>query len=116
VALLGTSGSGKSTLLNLIGGLDHPTSGALRVNGRDLSALTRDELSLHRRHTVSMIFQSFNLVPTMTAAENVSLSLMFAGVPRAERLTRGSPTARMRCMIAAVVGSSRFSDWTLIFT
>lgn len=90
VALLGTSGSGKSTLLNLIGGLDQPTSGSLRVGGKDLSSLSRDELSLHRRHTVGMIFQSFNLVPTMTAAENVSLSLMFAGVPRAERSTRAT--------------------------
>jgi ABC-type lipoprotein export system ATPase subunit len=90
VALLGTSGSGKSTFLNLIGGLDQPTSGSLQVGGRDLAALTRDELSLHRRHTVGMIFQSFNLVPTMTAAENVSLSLMFAGVPRAERLARAT--------------------------
>lgn len=90
VALLGTSGSGKSTLLNLIGGLDQPTSGSLRVGGKDLASLSRDELSLHRRHTVGMIFQSFNLVPTMTAAENVSLSLMFAGVPRAERITRAS--------------------------
>lgn len=90
VALLGTSGSGKSTLLNLVGGLDQPTSGSLRVGGRDLASLSRDELSLHRRHTVGMIFQSFNLVPTMTAAENVSLSLMFAGVPRGERTTRAS--------------------------
>jgi len=90
VALLGTSGSGKSTLLNLVGGLDQPTSGSLSVGGRNLASLTRDELSLHRRHTVGMIFQSFNLVPTMTAAENVSLSLMFAGVPRTERLTRAT--------------------------
>jgi putative ABC transport system ATP-binding protein len=90
VALLGTSGSGKSTLLNLIGGLDQPTSGSLTVRGRDLAGLSRDELSLHRRHTVGMIFQSFNLVPTMTAAENVALSLMFAGVPRAERAARAS--------------------------
>jgi ABC-type lipoprotein export system ATPase subunit len=90
VALLGTSGSGKSTLLNLIGGLDQPTSGSLHVAGKDLAALSRDDLSLHRRHTVGMIFQSFNLVPTMTAAENVSLSLMFAGVPRAERTARAT--------------------------
>jgi putative ABC transport system ATP-binding protein len=90
VALLGTSGSGKSTLLNLVGGLDQPTSGSLTVRGRDLAGLSRDDLSLHRRHTVGMIFQSFNLVPTMTAAENVALSLMFAGVPRAERVARAS--------------------------
>jgi putative ABC transport system ATP-binding protein len=90
VALLGTSGSGKSTLLNLIGGLDQPTSGTLTVRGKDLAGLSRDDLSLHRRHTVGMIFQSFNLVPTMTATENVALSLMFAGVPRAERNTRAA--------------------------
>ena len=90
LALVGTSGSGKSTLLNLIGGLDQPTSGTLDVHGRDLSKLTRDELSLHRRNTVGMIFQSFNLVPSMTASQNVSLALMFAGVPRAERDSRAS--------------------------
>jgi putative ABC transport system ATP-binding protein len=90
VALLGTSGSGKSTLLNLIGGLDQPTSGSLTVRGKDLAGLSRDELSLHRRNTVGMIFQSFNLVPTMTAAENVALSLMFAGVPRTERNARAT--------------------------
>ncbi|HUR21360.1 MAG TPA: ABC transporter ATP-binding protein [Vicinamibacterales bacterium] len=90
VALVGTSGSGKSTLLNLIGGLDQPTSGTLDVQGRDLAKMTRDELSLHRRNTVGMIFQSFNLVPTMTASQNVSLALMFAGVPRADRDSRAS--------------------------
>lgn len=90
VALLGTSGSGKSTLLNLIGGLDRPTSGTLEVGGRDLSRLTRDELAIHRRDTVGMIFQSFNLVATMTAQENVALALMFAGVPRAERDARAT--------------------------
>jgi putative ABC transport system ATP-binding protein len=90
VALLGTSGSGKSTLLNLIGGLDQPTSGSLTVRGKDLAGLSRDDLSLHRRNTVGMIFQSFNLVPTMTATENVALSLMFAGVPRTERNARAT--------------------------
>src|SRR6185436_17085776 len=90
LALVGTSGSGKSTLLNLIGGLDQPTSGTLVVHGQDLAKMTRDELSLHRRNTVGMIFQSFNLVPSMTAAQNVSLALMFAGVPRAERDSRAS--------------------------
>ena len=90
LALVGTSGSGKSTLLNLIGGLDQPTSGTLDVHGRDLAKMTRDELSLHRRHTAGMIFQSFNLVPSMTASQNVSLALMFAGVPLAERDSRAS--------------------------
>ena len=90
LALVGTSGSGKSTLLNLIGGLDQPTSGTLDVHGRNLAKMTRDELSLHRRNTVGMIFQSFNLVPSMTASQNVALALMFAGVPRAERDSRAS--------------------------
>ena len=85
VGLLGTSGSGKSTLLNLIAGLDRPTAGTVAVFGRDLNALSRADLSLHRRKMVGMIFQSFNLIPTMTAAENVALAMMFAGVPRAER-------------------------------
>jgi putative ABC transport system ATP-binding protein len=88
VGLLGTSGSGKSTLLNLIAGLDRPTSGGLRVFGTSLAEMSRDDLSVHRRKNVGMIFQSFNLIPTMTAAENVALAMMFAGVPRAERERR----------------------------
>jgi len=90
VALLGTSGSGKSTLLNLIAGLDRPTEGSLRVFDRDLAQLSSMELSLHRRKNVGIIFQSFNLVATMTAAENVALAMMFAEVPRVERDARAS--------------------------
>lgn len=85
VALLGTSGSGKSTLLNLVAGLDRPTGGSLRIFDQDLAQMSSMELSLHRRHTVGIIFQSFNLVPTMTARENVTLAMMFAGVSHAER-------------------------------
>jgi putative ABC transport system ATP-binding protein len=85
VALLGTSGSGKSTLLNLIAGLDRPTEGSLRIFDRDLAQMSSEELSLHRRRNVGIIFQSFNLVPTMTARENITLAMMFAGVPRSER-------------------------------
>ena len=88
VGLLGTSGSGKSTLLNLIAGLDRPTSGALTVFGQDLAGMTRDQLSLHRRRNVGMIFQAFNLISTMTAIENVALAMMFAGVPRDSRDVR----------------------------
>ena len=90
VALLGTSGSGKSTLLNLVAGLDHPTEGSLRVFDEDLSQMDRKALSLHRRKNVGIIFQSFNLVPSMTALENVTLAMMFAGVARAERDQRAS--------------------------
>ena len=90
VGLLGASGSGKSTLLNLIAGLDHPTEGTLNVFDQDLSKMTREQLSLHRRHNVGIIFQSFNLVSTMTAVENVALAMMFAGVPKAEREKRAT--------------------------
>jgi predicted ABC-type transport system involved in lysophospholipase L1 biosynthesis ATPase subunit len=85
VALLGKSGSGKSTLLNLLGGLDHPTSGELDVAGKSLAALSRRELAEFRRHCVGMIFQSFNLIPSRTALENVELPMIFAGVSRTER-------------------------------
>ena len=90
VALLGTSGSGKSTLLNLIAGLDHASGGSLEVFGQDLARMSRMDLSLHRRRNVGIIFQSFNLVSSMTAAENVALAMMFAGVPRAERDARSA--------------------------
>ena len=85
LALLGTSGSGNSTLLNLIAGLDHATEGTLRIFEQDLAQMSRAELSVHRRKNVGIIFQSFNLVSTMSAAENVALAMMFAGVPRADR-------------------------------
>jgi putative ABC transport system ATP-binding protein len=88
LGLLGTSGSGKSTLLNLIAGLDRPTSGALRVFDHSLASMSREELGMHRRRNVGMIFQSFNLIPTMTALENVALSMMFASVPRSQREQR----------------------------
>ncbi|MBZ5553961.1 MAG: ABC transporter ATP-binding protein [Acidobacteriia bacterium] len=89
VGLLGTSGSGKSTLLNLIAGLDRPTSGALKIFDQQLDQMSREALSQHRRKNVGMIFQSFNLIATMTAFENVTLAMMFSGVPRAERERRG---------------------------
>jgi len=79
IALLGKSGSGKSTLLNLLGGLDRPTSGRVEVAGRDLARLTGSGLARHRLHTVGMIFQSFNLIPSRTALENVELPMVFAG-------------------------------------
>jgi putative ABC transport system ATP-binding protein len=89
IGLLGPSGSGKSTLLNLIAGLDRATDGSLRVFGDDLAQMSSDGLSRHRQRNVGIIFQSFNLVSTMSAAENVVLPMMFAGVPRTERDRRG---------------------------
>ena len=85
VALLGTSGSGKSTLLNLVAGLDRASAGTLRIFGQDLATMTPMQLTEHRRRHVGIIFQSFNLVTAMSAAENVALAMMFAGVPRVER-------------------------------
>jgi predicted ABC-type transport system involved in lysophospholipase L1 biosynthesis ATPase subunit len=85
VALLGKSGSGKSTLLNLLGGLDRPTSGSIHVAGQDLARLSSSQLARHRLTTVGMIFQSFNLIPSRTALENVTLPLLFAGHSPRER-------------------------------
>jgi predicted ABC-type transport system involved in lysophospholipase L1 biosynthesis ATPase subunit len=85
VALLGKSGSGKSTLLNLIGGLDRPSAGAIEVHGRDLGRLNRNQLARHRLETVGMIFQSFNLILSRTALQNVELPMLFAGGRPAER-------------------------------
>jgi ABC-type lipoprotein export system ATPase subunit len=90
LALLGASGSGKSTLLNLMAGLDRPTSGAVHAAGRDLSRLSPLELARYRRDTVGMVFQSFNLLPRMTLAENVELPLRLAEVERSERAARVS--------------------------
>src|SRR5579863_5866251 len=85
VALLGSSGSGKSSVLNLIAGLDRPTSGTVTVQERDLAQLSREELSRYRLHTVGMVFQSFNLIASMTLGENVELPMRFAEVDRGKR-------------------------------
>jgi putative ABC transport system ATP-binding protein len=88
IALKGRSGSGKTTLLNLIGGLDRPTSGVVEVFGRDLSTLGENELALWRRHELGFVFQSFGLLPSLSAYENVDLMLRLVDVPRAERRER----------------------------
>ena len=102
VALLGSSGSGKSSVLNLIAGLDRPSSGSVVVQEKNLAELTREELSRYRLRTVGMVFQSFNLIASMTLAENVELPMRFAEVERGKReslareaLTRVGLQARM---------------------
>lgn len=81
VVVLGPSGAGKSTLLNLLGGLDSPTSGKITVNGRDISTLTSNELADYRAATVGFVFQFYNLIPTLTVLENVSLVKEIADNP-----------------------------------
>jgi len=88
VALVGPSGSGKSTVLNQIGGLDRPTSGQVWINDTELSASGERTLTRHRRQHVGFVFQTFNLLPRLTAEENVALPLMFSGVPQKERRER----------------------------
>lgn len=88
LGVMGPSGSGKSTLLHLLGGLDRPTAGHIWVRGRDLTALDENELAAYRRRDVGFIFQSFHLVPTMTALQNVEFPMLFARVPPPQRRER----------------------------
>jgi len=81
LSIMGPSGSGKSTLFNMIGGLDVPTSGKIFLRGKDISRLSERQLAWLRCHNIGYIFQTFNLIPVMTALENVTLPLIFAGVP-----------------------------------
>ena len=88
VAIQGTSGSGKSTLLNLLGGLDRPTSGEVLFDSESLAPLGKKQMAQYRGHSVGMIFQNFNLISTMSAAENVRLALAFGGLRGAARRKR----------------------------
>jgi ABC-type lipoprotein export system ATPase subunit len=99
VAIMGPSGSGKSTLLYLLGGLDRPTEGSIEVAERRLDLLNSSELAAFRRETVGFIFQSFHLVPTLTAMENVALPGIFAGLPREMREERAFRLLRMLGML-----------------
>ncbi|MFM7050912.1 MAG: ABC transporter ATP-binding protein [Planctomycetota bacterium] len=88
VSLMGPSGSGKTTLLNLLAGIDSPTSGSLAIAGRDIARMSRDALAAWRATEVGIVFQSYNLVPVLTAFENVELPLLLQRLSRRERATR----------------------------
>ena len=90
VAVVGASGSGKSTLLHLVGGMDLPTAGDVMVAGQTVNRMSQQELTIFRRQTVGFVFQTFNLVPNLTALENVALPMEFNGVPKAARLERAT--------------------------
>ncbi|MEL7670945.1 ABC transporter ATP-binding protein [Methanobacterium sp.] len=88
ICLAGPSGSGKSTLLNLLGGVDKPTSGKILINGNDLTKMSENKLSDFRLRNVGLIFQFFNLIPTLTAKENVEFPLVLDNVPKTEKESR----------------------------
>jgi len=90
LSIMGPSGSGKSTLLNVIGCLDRPTSGSYSFDGREVAGLSDDELSLLRQKRIGFVFQSYHLVPRLTAQGNVELPMLFAAVNRSERARRAA--------------------------
>ncbi len=88
--VMGPSGSGKSTMLYLVGGLDRPTAGRIEVNGQCIDTLDENQLAIFRRRTVGFVFQSFNLVQSMNALENIAFPLRFANIPHRQRQKRAS--------------------------
>ncbi|HWE92822.1 MAG TPA: ABC transporter ATP-binding protein [Tepidisphaeraceae bacterium] len=95
VALMGPSGSGKSTLLHLIAGMDKPTAGQLLVLGEEPAAMTERTLARWRNHLIGFVFQSFNLIPVLTAQENVELPLKLTSLPRAARREKGETALKL---------------------
>lgn len=94
VALMGPSGSGKSTLMNILGCLDSPTGGKYILNGQDVSQMSDDELAMVRNNEIGFVFQQFNLLPRLSAAENVALPLVYAGISKKDRMERALEALR----------------------
>ena len=94
VALMGPSGSGKSTLMNILGCLDTATAGTYILNGKDVSRTSDNELAVVRNNEIGFVFQQFNLLPRLTAAENVALPLVYAGVPKKQRMEKAMEVLR----------------------
>jgi putative ABC transport system ATP-binding protein len=103
IALMGPSGSGKTTLLNLIGALDKPSKGNVYIDGKDIAALKEKELNDLRRRTIGFIFQFYNLIPVLSAFENVELPMLIAGIPKKEREERA-------LQLLDIVGLAKRSD------
>ena len=95
LAIMGPSGSGKSTCMNMVGALDIPTKGKVYLEGKDISKMSESKLAQIRGRTIGFIFQQFNLINTLTAAENVTLPLLFQGVPNEERMKRAKEVLTM---------------------
>jgi len=95
VCIQGPSGSGKSTAMNMVGCLDKPSKGVIKLEGQDISKLSESRLAQIRGKKIGFIFQSFNLIPTLTALENITLPMMFQGVPQADRMKRAKELLTM---------------------
>ena len=94
-AIMGPSGSGKSTLMNILGCLDRPTSGSYKLDGAEVATLSDDDLAVTRNKKIGFVFQNFNLLARMSALQNVALPMVYAGVPKVERLERAKKSLTM---------------------